>query len=517
MAIKLRALIKHPSRLEAGTGLDVVKANGVYTVSLDFDDFTETAAIADATRTQVVLLTPGLTGSDPDIYERMDAADFVTASGGVPATREIISGAGLTGGGTLAADRTLAVGAGAGISVNADDVALDTASTRNTDHMSVTLTAGAGLTGGGDISASRSFAVGAGTGIAVNADDVALDTASTRNTDHASVTLTAGAGLTGGGDISASRSFAVGAGTGITVNADDVALDTASTRNTDHAAVTLTAGTGLTGGGNISANRSFALDTASTRNTDHAAVMLTAGNGLTGGGDISASRSFAVGAGVGIAVSTDDVALNINGLTEDVSPDGANDFVATYDASGTTHKKVKLSNLPSAGGAAASEPYVTIGNTAGLSAERALTAGNGIIITDGGAGSTVTIAADFATQAEMETGTSVVDVVSPGRQHFHPSACKFWVQFSGDGAAINASYNVTSLTDNGAGDYSVTIGADFSSVSWAGFVSAGISASYNSSMGAYAAGSILVRVWLSSTGALADPNGPVSAGGFGDQ
>jgi hypothetical protein len=92
----------------------------------------------------------------------------------------------------------------------------------------LTLTAGAGLTGGGDLSANRTFDVGAGTGITVNANDVALDTTSTRNTDHTSVTLTAGAGLTGGGDISANRTFAVGAGTGITVNANDVAIsDTA--------------------------------------------------------------------------------------------------------------------------------------------------------------------------------------------------------------------------------------------------------------------------------------------------
>lgn len=40
-----------------------------------------------------------------------------------------------------------------------------------------TLTAGAGLTGGGTLAANRSFAVGAGTGITVNADDVAVDTA----------------------------------------------------------------------------------------------------------------------------------------------------------------------------------------------------------------------------------------------------------------------------------------------------------------------------------------------------
>lgn len=88
-----------------------------------------------------------------------------------------------------------------------------------------TLTAGAGLTGGGTLAADRTFAVGAGTGITVNADDVALDTSNARNVDHSGVTLTAGAGLTGGGDISASRSFAVGAGTGIVVNADDVAVD----------------------------------------------------------------------------------------------------------------------------------------------------------------------------------------------------------------------------------------------------------------------------------------------------
>ncbi|HKR17724.1 hypothetical protein [Rhizorhapis sp.] len=166
---------------------------------------------------------------------------------------------------------------GTGISYNSGTgaIALDTTSTRNTDHASVTLTAGNGLTGGGDISASRTFDVGAGTGITVNANDVALDTASTRNTDHSSVSITAGAGLTGGGDISASRTVDVGAGTGITVNANDVALDTSSTRNTDHAAVTLTAGAGL-----------------------------------TGGGDISASRTFDIGAGTGITVNANDIAVD---------------------------------------------------------------------------------------------------------------------------------------------------------------------------------------------------------------
>ena len=138
------------------------------------------------------------------------------------------------------------------------------------DHTSVVLSAGDGLTGGGDISTGRSFAVGAGAGIAVNTNDVAVDingasdlaapnvldelliadTSDSSNVkkadlasivnladhdaltnfvanehiDHSSVTMTAGDGLTGGGTIAATRTFAVGAGTGITVNANDVQI-----------------------------------------------------------------------------------------------------------------------------------------------------------------------------------------------------------------------------------------------------------------------------------------------------
>lgn len=54
---------------------------------------------------------------------------------------------------------------------------------------------------------------------------------------------------------------------------------------------------------------------------------ITAGSGLTGGGDLSANRTLA---------------LDINGLTEDTSPDASADFIATYDASATANKKVSL-------------------------------------------------------------------------------------------------------------------------------------------------------------------------------
>ncbi len=69
-----------------------------------------------------------------------------------------------------------------------------------------------------------------------------------------------------------------------------------------------------------------------------------------------------------------------------------------------------------------------------------------------------------ASQAEMEAASSTSVAVTPGRQQYHPSAAKFWVKFNGTGTpAINASYNFTSITDNGTGYYGLNIATDFSS------------------------------------------------------
>lgn len=58
--------------------------------------------------------------------------------------------------------------------------------------------AGAGLTGGGDLSTDRTFDVGAGTGIIVNADDIAIDTVAEaeRIRDVIGTALVAGTGVT---------------------------------------------------------------------------------------------------------------------------------------------------------------------------------------------------------------------------------------------------------------------------------------------------------------------------------
>jgi hypothetical protein len=83
--------------------------------------------------------------------------------------------------------------------------------------------AGNGLTGGGD-GGSITLNVGAGTGITVNADTVQLDITNTRNTDHTGLNVTAGDGLTGGGELTAGVTLNVVATTdaGIEVTADAI-------------------------------------------------------------------------------------------------------------------------------------------------------------------------------------------------------------------------------------------------------------------------------------------------------
>jgi len=114
-----------------------------------------------------------------------------------PTSLDLIAGAGLTGGGNLTADRTFDVGAGTGITVNVDDVALDAASNLNVDHSAVVLTAGDGIdaTGLGDITVSRTINVdmlGLEDLVAPIVDEIYFYDLSAAASDF----LTVGAGLT---------------------------------------------------------------------------------------------------------------------------------------------------------------------------------------------------------------------------------------------------------------------------------------------------------------------------------
>lgn len=80
-------------------------------------------------------------------------------------------------------------------------------------------------------------------------------------------------------------------------------------------------------------------------------------------------------------------------------------------------------------------------------------------------GSSITPAA-AATQAEMEAASSNTVMATPANVNWHPGVAKAWIKCNAAGA-IQASHNITSITDNGTGDVTVTIATDFSSVNYA--------------------------------------------------
>ena len=94
---------------------------------------------------------------------------------------------------------------------------------------------------------------------------------------------------------------------------------------------------------------------------------------------------------------------------------------------------------------------------------------NHFLQTDGSG--TLTFAEGGATQAvqaDIEAETNEDTYIPPDLAVHHPGVAKAWVNFDGSGViAINESYNVTSLTDQGVGRYDVNFTTAFSSANYA--------------------------------------------------
>lgn len=126
-----------------------------------------------------------------------------------------------------------------------------------------------------------------------------------------------------------------------------------------------------------------------------------------------------------------------------------------------------------------------------------------------------------ASQADMETATSTTAAVTPGRTQYHPGVCKCWayITVSGGTPSLDASHNVTSITDTSAGNVTVTIATDFSSANYcavANAVTAGGAAHVATVKTGQAAGSFVVRTALTTSGADTD-NINIAVAAFGDQ
>lgn len=125
-----------------------------------------------------------------------------------------------------------------------------------------------------------------------------------------------------------------------------------------------------------------------------------------------------------------------------------------------------------------------------------------------------------ATQAQMEAASSTTVATTPGRQQYHPSAVKAWVNivWSGGTPSAPVSYNVSSLTDTGAGDAGVNFTTAFSSANYAvavAFTSLALGSQQQCDCYSRSTGSAQIR--YSNNGSPTDNTFFVSAIFMGDQ
>jgi len=277
------------------------------------------------------------------------------------------------------------------------------------------VSAGDGLTGGGN-SGNLTLNIGAGDGITVNTDNVAVNVSYVRSQFSASGDLsynastgvfsftndagdiesvTAGNGLTGGGT-SGAVTLNIGAGTGITVNADDVAVNAAYVKS-------LFSATDSGGDGSFSYSDGVFTYTGPSQSEANARMdaYLVGGNGLT-----YTSGTFAVGAGDGITVNADNVALTSSIITTGAKTYGSASEVpaVTVDTYG---RVTSVSNTSISITASQVSNFTSAANTA---IDNRIVGGSGLTYSSGtlavGAGSYINVGADDVSVNASTTATA---------------------------------------------------------------------------------------------------------------
>jgi hypothetical protein len=72
------------------------------------------------------------------------------------------------------------------------------------------------------------------------------------------------------------------------------------------------------------------------------------------------------------------------------------------------------------------------------------------------------VATSIATQADQEAPASLTTIVTPGRQHFHPSAVKAHGNWDDSGTLLGITFNISSITDSATGDHTINFGTALS-------------------------------------------------------
>lgn len=203
--------------------------------------------------------------------------------------------------------------------------------------------------------------------------------------DHSGVSVSAGSGLTGGGDITSTRTLSVDINGLVADATPDGSADYVMSYDASAAGLKKVLMDNLPGGTG-GTDEKVKVDAAAAAGYVGAASndgVLRTGTGLsyTDGGDYVTLALSHLGieslsdpggdrilfwddsetackwltATEGIQIATTNLKSDISGLTADAAPDSGSDYVMTFDATDSTHKKVTIDNLLNAGAGSSSE------------------------------------------------------------------------------------------------------------------------------------------------------------------
>lgn len=234
---------------------------------------------------------------------------------------------------------------------------------------------------------------------------------------------------------------------------------------------------------------------------------------ITTGSNLTADRTLNINTGDNART------LDISGANVTISAFMATvlDDAAASNARTTLDAEQTISGRAMTAVTVATDDKIIIQDTSDSNNEKTVTA-QSVADLLGAASDTAQGKIEIAVQSEMETGTDTTRAVVPGRQQYHPSAAKFWVEISAGTTNILAGYNVASITRTAAGDYTINYTTAFSGTSYVVFVMAYTTSNLlHSRVQNLSTTSCRVQLYGADHSTLTDPSNAIMVMGFGDQ
>ena len=282
----------------------------------------------------------------------------------------ISAGNGLTGGGNLTSNRTLALGTPSSITAASTNAVTSTSHSHEIDKASLTVSGIVQLTDSINQDSSVFAATAKAVKTAYDKGNSAYSLAGTKA--NSSTNISAGNGLTGGGNLTSNRTLALGTPSSITAASTNAVTSTSHSHEIDKASLTVSGIVQLTDSINqdssVFAATAKAVKTAYDKGNSayslagtkaNSSTNISAGNGLTGGGNLTSNRTLALGTPSSItAASTnavtstshsheiDKASLTVSGivqLTDSINQDSSA-FAATAKAVKTAYDKAMTAN-----------------------------------------------------------------------------------------------------------------------------------------------------------------------------